>query len=301
MRRFTNILFTPAGRHDNASAVRRVADLARDNGARLTLFGVTPQPSRLQRALHRADFFAEVQAADRTAMSNRLERYAAAQDDLEIEVAVETGDHAVCVLDRVASDGHDLVVVTTTDEHDGHATIKRLLRSCPCPVWVIRPTRARIQRVLAAVNPDPAERELNVKILELAAGMVDRFGGELHVVHAWELYGEATLRQSAFLHMDDDAVDALADEEHDRLAAALADLLDASGLDQAPWTVHLVKGRPEDIVCRLVERARINLLVMGTIARSGVSGVMIGNTAERVLDDVRCSVVAIKPPGFGAD
>jgi nucleotide-binding universal stress UspA family protein len=191
--------------------------------------------------------------------------------------------------------------VTTTDEHDGHATIKRLLRSCPCPVWVIRPTRARIQRVLAAVNPDPAERELNVKILELAAGMVDRFGGELHVVHAWELYGEATLRQSAFLHMDDDAVDALADEEHDRLAAALADLLDASGLDQAPWTVHLVKGRPEDIVCRLVERARINLLVMGTIARSGVSGVMIGNTAERVLDDVRCSVVAIKPPGFGAD
>jgi nucleotide-binding universal stress UspA family protein len=29
--------------------------------------------------------------------------------------------------------------------------------------------------------------------------------------------------------------------------------------------------------------------------------VMIGNTAERVLDDVRCSVVAIKPPGFGAD
>ena len=37
---------------------------------------------------------------------------------------------------------------------------------------------------------------------------------------------------------------------------------------------------------------------MGTIARTGLPGVLIGNTAEKVLDDVHCSVVAVKPPGF---
>ena len=48
----------------------------------------------------------------------------------------------------------------------------------------------------------------------------------------------------------------------------------------------------------LVARHRINLLVMGTVARDGVSGLIIGNTAETVLDVVRCSVLAVKPPGF---
>ena len=48
----------------------------------------------------------------------------------------------------------------------------------------------------------------------------------------------------------------------------------------------------------LVRRERINLLVMGTVARTGIPGLVIGNTAETVLRDARCSVLAVKPPGF---
>ena len=47
----------------------------------------------------------------------------------------------------------------------------------------------------------------------------------------------------------------------------------------------------------LVSHHRINLLVMGTLARTGISGLVMGNTAEQVLDDVGCSVIAVKPPG----
>ena len=48
----------------------------------------------------------------------------------------------------------------------------------------------------------------------------------------------------------------------------------------------------------LVSRHRINLLVIGTLARTGISGLVMGNTAGQVLDDVGCSVIAVKPPGF---
>ena len=41
-----------------------------------------------------------------------------------------------------------------------------------------------------------------------------------------------------------------------------------------------------------------NLLIMGTIARSGISGILIGNTAERLLPHVPCSVLALKPDGW---
>lgn len=298
MHRFRKILFSPLGDSDNAAAVRRVADLAHQNKAQLTLFGVLPEPSGLQRVLHRLDSFSDVQEADHRAMAKRLRRWAAKNRDGQIEIAIETGSQGLRIIDRVINEGHDLVVVTTDEDRHDQATIKRLLRKCPCPVWVIRPSRARIQRVLAAVNPDPDESELNRDILQLAASMVERFGGELHLVHAWELYGEATLRSSAFLHTTPAEVDALLEREQASHAKALADLLTATGLRNAPWKIHLDKGPAEDVVARVIAKSRINLLVMGTIARTGIPGVLIGNTAEKVLDDVRCSVVAVKPPGF---
>jgi nucleotide-binding universal stress UspA family protein len=41
-----------------------------------------------------------------------------------------------------------------------------------------------------------------------------------------------------------------------------------------------------------------DLVVMGTVARTGISGLIIGNTAEAILDQLMCSVLAVKPPGF---
>jgi len=37
---------------------------------------------------------------------------------------------------------------------------------------------------------------------------------------------------------------------------------------------------------------------MGTVGRTGIQGFFIGNTAEEILNQVECSVLAVKPPGF---
>jgi nucleotide-binding universal stress UspA family protein len=37
---------------------------------------------------------------------------------------------------------------------------------------------------------------------------------------------------------------------------------------------------------------------MGTLGRSGIPGLFIGNTAEEVLQNTRSSILAVKPPGF---
>lgn len=298
MHRFTNILFSPLGENDNAAAVRRIADLAAGNNARLTLYAAVPEPSGLQRALRRPELLTDVQQADHNAMAKRLGRWAAKNTASDVNTVIEIGNQALGIIHRVISDGHDLVVVTTDEDREDHATIKRLLRKCPCPVWVIRPSRARIQRVLAAVNPEPAEAELNRTVLELASSMVERFGGELHLVHAWELYGEATMRSSAFIHTTPTEIEHLLKQEQASHALALADLLTDANVEDSPWQIHLDKGPAEDIIARLVAKSRINLLIMGTLARTGIPGVLIGNTAEKILDNVRCSVVAVKPSDF---
>jgi len=298
MRRFTNILFSPVGRTDNAAAIRRVTELARRNDAKLTLLGTVPEPSRRHRLLHRSEVDAVIESTERHDMTKRLQRWCASADGLDVEVDVQTGNTALALIGQVFAADHDLVVVTSDEDSEDRATIKRLLRKCPCPVWVIRPTRARIQRVLVAVNPDPDEVELNQTLLELAAGMVELYGGELHVVHAWSLYGEATLRGSSFASTPPERVEEFLRSEREVHQRALNELVACSTVSDAPWQVHLTKGAPGVVVPELVHNDRINLLVMGTVARTGISGLVMGNTAEQVLDEVRCSVVAVKPPGF---
>ena len=114
-----------------------------------------------------------------------------------------------------------------------------------------------------------------------------------------ELYGESTMRGSAFMSLPPADVDALVEGARVGHERALEQLLSDCGLDGQPWRIHLVKGSAAELVlgARLAKH-RINLLVMGTVARTGANRMVMGNTAEQVLDEVNCSVMAIKPEGF---
>lgn len=298
MRRFTNILFCPLGDDDDRAAVERVADLAQRNGARVTLLGVVPQASLLHRLIHRAELDAALESAHRHQMMERLERLSDRTDGVDIEVDVRVGHAALVILGEVFHEGYDLVVVTSDEDREDGATIKRLLRKCPCPVWVIRPSPAPVQRILVAVDPEPGEAELNATLLEMAAGMYDWRGGELNLVHAWELFGEATMRDPTFPSISQERVDQLLEDERQGRSRALDELVAASTASDRPWRIHLIKGPATVVVPAFVEQHEINLLVMGTVARTGLAGVVMGNTAEQVLDAVDCSVIAVKPADF---
>ncbi len=51
-------------------------------------------------------------------------------------------------------------------------------------------------------------------------------------------------------------------------------------------------------ISTLAKQAGIDLIVMGTIARTGMAGALMGNTAEQVLDQAECAVLTIKPNEF---
>ncbi len=240
----------------------------------------------------------EFQQRQRAQLERQLSKWGHRVGCSSVDTVVDIGNPALSIIERVLVEGHDLVVVTSDDESEDRATIRRLLRKCPCPVWVLRPTRARTQRVLVAVNPDPEEEDLNRLIIELAASMVEINGGELHVVHAWELYGESAMRSPAFAHASSAQIDEIVRVEHDARQRALDELLSHSKVAEAPWRIHLLKGPATEVVPRLAKLRWINVLVMGTVARTGVRGLVMGNTAETILDDVNCSVIAVKPPGF---
>jgi nucleotide-binding universal stress UspA family protein len=49
---------------------------------------------------------------------------------------------------------------------------------------------------------------------------------------------------------------------------------------------------------QIIEDKKIDVLVMGTVARTGIPGFIIGNTAESVVQQLSCSLLALKPNGF---
>jgi universal stress protein E len=67
-----------------------------------------------------------------------------------------------------------------------------------------------------------------------------------------------------------------------------------------PVTVHTAEGAgiPDLAILRFIEEHGIDLLVLGTAARHGLAGAVIGNTAERLLPQVPCSVLAVKLADF---
>lgn len=296
MRRFQDILFvdfTTAA--SMPSAFEEAKRLAAANEAKLTLYGVVPAPPRIQEFLQLGT---GKQTLETLVADERRDRLAAFSETLaypNTTVDVSVGTPPLEIVRRVIRNDHDLVIVTTDGSEHSAATARRVLRLCPAPVWVLRP-KFTGARILAAIDPDD-DPDLNRLILELAASQSVRYDGELHVVHAWELYGQSALLGGEYLAASPELLGSLArDAESAHSEAFEATLADASL--PSGFQRHLVDGSPHRAITGLIQLYRIDLLVMGSIGRSGLDRLFVGNTAEQLLKDVACSVLVVKPPAF---
>ena len=190
----------------------------------------------------------------------------------------------------------------TTDMH--------LLRKCPCPVWLIKPQdEIKCQSILAAVDIEPSIEiekmdDLNQQILEMATSLALSEHAELHIVHAWMVFGEDLLQSSHSEHLEEEVSAWMKDQKNDIKAglnefeAKLNKTLDENGSDSLHSEVHILEGDAYEIIPRLAEENKVDLVIMGTIVRTGLPGFFMGNTAESILNQLSCSVLAIKPEGF---
>lgn len=188
------------------------------------------------------------------------------------------------------------VLLATLDMH--------LLRKCPCPLWLFKPHKNSEEslRLLAAIDPtteNPANLELTQVILELATSLREhQSGAVLDVLHAWRYEYEETLRNSPFLQIPEEQLVQEIENTEASHRAAFEAALEPHDLDRNFISTRFEKGRVNDIIPKVIQEGDIDILIMGTVARTGISGLLIGNTAESILNQVDCSVLAIKPRGF---
>ena len=282
--------------------VRHAEEIAGRLGATLTLVTVVPPvPSRLRRGseeIQRLIVDDHREKLERMRLDSErahATRVLVGRPDEEIIKEVAAGSYNL-LLKSPAPDGQLLGRLAGTID-------MRLLRACPCPVGVIRPdSEGEFRRVVAAVNTDDSV-EFNQTILDYAALVAAKGFRELHLLHAWTLFGESMMRSGRGRLPPEELRANLAQEEQrrreslDELMGLLEERLGAADPEYPRPTLHLIKGDPGPVVPELVEQLGADLLIMGTKPRIGLPGLLIGNTAERLLGQVNCSVLTVKSAG----
>jgi universal stress protein E len=173
-----------------------------------------------------------------------------------------------------------------------------LIRHCPTPLLLVKSPRPyRRPVVLAAVDPFHAgarPADLDRKLLQAGAEVAQSLHGRLHLFHAAAplLTAAPFLPEAAPLGLSP-AVQRMHDEV---IAKGLQRLAQRVGIPAARR--HVALGDVSDALPRISRRLRASIVIMGAISRSALKRLFIGNSAERVLDEIGCDVLVIKPRGF---
>ena len=311
LQRFKNILVICDEDSDVSPTLRRALSLAKTNNAKVTLtHTIDASPGDLARmfAALPGTRPAEIPEHVRQYHADRLQGLTETFESAGVPVAAKLleGTAFLALIRQVIVGGHDLVMKAVQDQGKAARLFTKgydlfLLRKCPCPVWMIKDTDGTTaSNILVAVDPDPQDetrQQLSTTVMEIATSLSAIDKAHLHILNVWRLQEEMALRSGRFT-LSEVKLDSILEHERKESRARSDDLIKALPKAREPTTIQHIKGLPGDVIPRYAAEHAIDTIVMGTVGRTGISGLFIGNTAESILNAVNCSVIAVKPPGF---
>lgn len=205
------------------------------------------------------------------------------------------------IIQEAIADGHDLVL-KMAHQHDKleamlfTPTDWHLLRKCPCPVWMVKdqpwPENGKALVALKLVTDEPYHQHLNEKLVQEALELADRVNHtEVHLVCSYPATPiNISIELSGF---DPGVYDDAVRGQH---------LLEMKALRQkfgiGEQFTHVEKGLPEEILPEIAGQLDAGILVLGCSGRTGISAAFLGNTAEQVINHLRCDLLVIKSDDY---
>ena len=307
MKKFKNILVVSDGKSWDADVFTQALSTARITGGDVSVFIACPSlPRRL------SDYVDSYENSLKERVESSLAEARASlgmdESSIPVRIEIESGPTpGERMVRRAIQDECDLLLKQADSSEKGkgfRAIDMDLLRKCPCPVWLSRPIERQREkiRVAVAIDPmseEPAGHDLSIRLLTLARSLADTCSAELTIISCWEYEMERYLLYNAWHRVPRSEVRSMVADEETEHREALNAVVQESGIE-GDLVIRHVRGQPERVIPDIVEEEDVDILVMGTVARTGVPGFIIGNTAENVLSHLECSLIALKPPGFNS-
>ena len=300
---FRHVLVVVDPADERHKAINRALHMAKLSDARLTLFlsiydfsyEMTTMLSRDERDTMRANLIADRKAW----LTDVLADYDTTEVRIDIEVVWHNRPFEA-IIETVIKHGHDLIIkasqvtaslqnllFTPTDWH--------LLRKAPCAVLMVKehawPQHGQIIAAVHSGSEEPHHEQLNRRIIEHAEAMGNILNASLHLANS---YPGAPVNVAVEIPEFD--VTQYTEELQKHHQNNMRKLGHEHHIPEQQQ--HVVQGLPEQVIPELSEKLDAELVVMGTIGRTGITAALLGNTAEHVLEQLNCDVLAVKPEDF---
>ncbi|AYA64532.1 universal stress protein UspE [Alteromonas sp. RKMC-009] len=282
-------------------ALSRAIEIARKTGAEVHAllvvydfsYDMTTMLTRSEREAMR-----DAVTKDRIAWAEKnLTRY----DDYDVKVAVEWSDKRYEAITRYTINRQIDLVVKATRKHDDFASVLftptdwHLLRKCPAPVLLVKahawPEHGNIVAAVNVGTEDKEHAQLNDKLTGIAKDYAELLSGQVHLVNA---YPSAPLNIA--IEIPDFNPETYHNAVRNHHVQEMENHSAKFGIGVA--NCHVVEGLPDIAIPKVTEQLDAELVVIGTVGRTGLSAAFLGNTAEHVIDNLNCDVLAVKPDGF---
>lgn len=216
-------------------------------------------------------------------------------DPVMLRPAVQIGEAYAEITLSVLREGYDLVLVGTRglapwEQFLVGSTAKRLIRNCPSSVWIVKAEHfAPPKTILAATDFSEASRKAVMEGLMIA----EHVDATLHLIHVVD---SNDVPEDLISHIPQGS--SLKQEIIKEATERLDDFVETLPVDRARIQTHLLWGTPWQEIQHAVKDIGADLVVIGTVGRSGIVGLLLGNTAEKLLDVCDCSILTTKPDNF---
>ncbi|CDL86989.1 universal stress protein UspE [Xenorhabdus cabanillasii] len=305
MANYQNLLVAIDPDQDDQPALRRAVYIVQRNGGRIKAFlpiydlsyDMTTLLSPEERNAMRKGVIGQRVAW----IKQQAHYYLESGIDIEIKVVWHNRFYEA-IIQEVISGEHDLLlkmahqhsllesmIFTPLDWH--------LLRKCPCPVWMVKdqiwPEKGSAVVAVNLSNEESYHNELNLKLVRETQELANRIVKE-PLIHLVSAYPAAPLNIATELpDFDPNVYNRALRGQH---LVAMKELRQKFCISEEQ--THVQEGLPEKVIPEICEEINAGVVVLGILGRTGLSAAFLGNTAEHVIDRLKCDLLAIKPDGF---
>ncbi|MGE9550132.1 universal stress protein UspE [Erwinia amylovora] len=304
MAKYQNILVAVDPQQDDQPALRRAVYLNQRLGGRITAFlpiyDFSYEMTTLLSPDERTNMRKGVVSQRTEWIREQARAYLEAGVDIDVKVIWHNRPYEA-IIQEVLNGRHDLVI-KMAHQHDRLQAVVftptdwHLLRKCPCPVWMVKdqpwPEGGKAVVAVNLASEEPHHDPLNTKLVKETLELADMVNHtEVHLVGAYPI-----TPINIAIELPDFDPSVYNDAIRGQHLLAMKALRQKFSIDEK--FTHVDKGLPEEVIPELAEHLDAGVVVLGTIGRTGLSAAFLGNTAEQVIDHLRCDLLAIKPDGF---
>lgn len=222
------------------------------------------------------------------------------------ELKVAVGKQFIEVIQLVVQNHYDLLIKQTQNTSWFDSVLGsndlHFLRKCPCALWLIHENAPQAYKNVGLAidySDNEIEIDLNQSLALQACSLSQAFDASLHIISAFDA-GVASFASQWADNAEKFEQDFLREEQGRRNFESDYLIQDLRVKTKSDFQIskHILNGHPQAVIPKQCCHLNIDLLVMGTVGRSGLMGMLIGNTAESILLQIDCSLYTEKPKGF---